>query len=241
MRDLDSVEERTGRRAIARVLIWGGALLLAVGGSLAYPYARSRLAALPTAPPTPSLLPTAYMPPTSTPVPFSPSATPTITSVPTPTPMPAIPTRIVIPAIGVDAPIVPVSWYTVEVEGRAQAMWDLPDGYAAGWHETSATLGVPGNTVLNGHNTTHGEVFRDLYTLEAGDAIIVYANETPYTYTVAGMLILPEAGQPLEVRIQNAQYIQPTDDERLTLVTCHPYGSLRNRLIVIAFPVRLRQ
>jgi len=122
-----------------------------------------------------------------------------------------------------------------------QAMWDLPDEYAVGWHETSATLGVPGNTVLNGHNTTHGEVFRDLYTLDVGDEIIVYANEIPYTYTVASMLILPEAGQPLEVRIQNAQYIQPTDDERLTLVTCHPYGSLRNRLIVIAFPAQPRQ
>jgi sortase (surface protein transpeptidase) len=26
------------------------------------------------------------------------------------------------------------------------------------------------------------------------------------------------------------------DEECLTLVTCHPYGSLRNRLIVIARP-----
>jgi sortase A len=153
-----------------------------------------------------------------------------------PTPIPAPPTRIIIPAIGVDAPIVPVSWYTVEVDGETQAMWALPEGNAVGWHDTSATLGMPGNTVLNGHNTTHGEVFRDLYTLDAGDEIVVYSSGTPYTYTVAKMLILPEAGQPLEVRIENARYVQPTTDERLTLVTCHPYGSLRNRLIVIAFP-----
>jgi sortase (surface protein transpeptidase) len=53
---------------------------------------------------------------------------------------------------------------------------------------------------------------------------------------VTEVLILPEAGQPLEVRIENAYYVLPTDDERLTLVTCHPYGSLRNRLIVIAHP-----
>ena len=46
-----------------------------------------------------------------------------------------------------------------------------------------------------------------------------------------------DAGLPLEVRVKNASYIQPTRDERLTLVTCHPYGSLRNRLIVIARPV----
>ncbi|MEE8391622.1 MAG: sortase, partial [Anaerolineae bacterium] len=90
--------------------------------------------------------------------------------------------------------------------------------------------------VFNGHNTAFGEIFRDLYTLEAGDVIVVYSDDVPYTYAVTEILILPEAGQPLEVRIENARHILPTDDERLTLVTCHPYGSLRNRLIVIAHP-----
>ena len=100
----------------------------------------------------------------------------------------------------------------------------------------SAPLGVPGNTVLNGHNTTNGEVLRDLYTSEIGDAIIIYSGDTSYTYTITEILILPEADQPLETRIENAHYILPTDDERLTLVTCHPYGSLRYRLVVIAHP-----
>jgi len=95
---------------------------------------------------------------------------------------------------------------------------------------------MPGNTVLNGHNTTNGEVFRDLYTLEARDTIIAYSGDTPYTYIVTEVLILPEADQPLEVRLENAHYILPTGDERLSLVTCHPYGSLRYRLIVIAKP-----
>ncbi len=45
--------------------------------------------------------------------------------------------------------------------------------------------------------------------------------------------------QPLEVRQANARYIQPTDDERVTLVTCHPYGSTRFRLIVIARPAEV--
>ena len=106
--------------------------------------------------------------------------------------------------------------------------------YAAGWHETSAPLRMVGNTVLNGHNTTNGEVFRDLYTLEVGDTITVYAGDTPHDYSVTERLLLPEAGQPLEVRLENARYAMPTDDERLTLVTCHPYGSLRYRLVVVA-------
>ena len=66
--------------------------------------------------------------------------------------------------------------------------------------------------------------------------IIVYSGDTSHTYAVTEVLILPEAGQPLEVRIENAHYVLPTDDERLTLVTCHPYGSLQNRLIVFAYP-----
>jgi sortase A len=116
-------------------------------------------------------------------------------------------------------------------------MWQVPDWHAAGWHETSTRLGVPGNTVLNGHNTTNGEVFRDLYKLEPGALIWMDdENGETYAYRVRHVYILPEADQPMEVRVRNASYIQPTTDERLTLVTCHPYGSLRNRLVVIAFP-----
>ncbi|HUX77014.1 MAG TPA: sortase [Anaerolineae bacterium] len=240
--------KQTGLGLVAQLLTWGGVLLLLVGGLLAYPYVRSRLAA---PPPTPtatvsSLPPTAPAPtltnaaptntPSPSPSPFPTPPTPTATPIPSPTPLPALPSRIVIPTIHVDAPVVPVSWQTAEVGGQTQAAWEVPDMYAAGWHETSAPLGVPGNTVLNGHNTTNGEVFRDLYTLEVGDSITVYAGDAPYTYTVTEILILPEGGQPMEVRIKNARYILPTDDERLTLVTCHPYGSLRNRLIVIAHP-----
>jgi sortase (surface protein transpeptidase) len=77
-----------------------------------------------------------------------------------------------------------------------------------------------------------------LYKLDVGTTIVIDAEDgATYTYTVTEKLILPEAGQPVEVRIQNAQYILPTVDERLTLVTCHPYGSLANRLLIIAHPV----
>ncbi|MGD8997583.1 MAG: sortase [Anaerolineae bacterium] len=147
-----------------------------------------------------------------------------------------MPSRIVIPTLGIDAPVLKVSWCKKEINGQAQAAWEVPDGYAAGWHETSALLGVVGNTVLNGHNTTNGEIFRDLYTLKPGDDIVLYSEQISRTYAVSETLILREADQPLEVRLENARYVAPTDDERLTLVTCHPYGSLRNRLIVIARP-----
>jgi len=233
-------KKRAGSGIASQILLWGGMLLLLVGSLLLYPYVNSRLAApIPSPFPSPSVLapePTDIsflLTDTSTPMPTR-AHTPTPS--PTPTPIPASPSRIVISSIGIDAPVVPVSWRTAEVEGQTQATWEVPDAYAAGWHETSASLGAHGNTVLNGHNTTNGEIFRNLYTLKAGEVITVYSDHIPYTYIVTETLILPEAGQPLDVRLKNASYILPTEDERLTIVTCHPYGSLRYRLIVIARP-----
>ncbi|NLF03243.1 MAG: sortase [Anaerolineales bacterium] len=242
----------------ARLLIAGGAVLLILAALFGYPYVATRLTTAPTADPG-VLDAAAAQEPASTvvsmPLPDdsahlsadartmdAPTQQPEQTqpawmaasAPPPPTPTPAVPSRIVIPAIHLDAPVVSTSWQTREVSGGLHAFWDVPAERAAGWHVTSAPLGVPGNTVLNGHNTTHGEVFRDLYTLEPGASITMYSGDALYRYTVSEILILPEAGQPLEVRLQNARYILPTEDERLTLVTCHPYGSLRNRLIVIA-------
>jgi LPXTG-site transpeptidase (sortase) family protein len=235
--------QQSGRGPLAQAFVWGGLSLLLFGGFLLYPYIGSRMATpLPTSTEvTPASAPTA----TRVLLTQTPTLTPTTTAIstlfsafaPTSTPLPVIPERIVIPVIDLEAPVVPVSWMMVEVDGQERPMWELPDTRAAGWHETSASLGVPGNTVLSGHNTSNGEVFRDLYQLEFGDEVLLQAGEMTYTYAVVQTLILPEAGQPLEVRIENAHYIEPTEDERLTLVTCHPYGSLRNRLIVIAHPV----
>jgi LPXTG-site transpeptidase (sortase) family protein len=177
--------------------------------------------------------------PTATP---APTQTPTPPSTPTPEPALApsgmLPRSLTIPEIGLEAPVVSIGWKVERIDGQDQAIWDVPNWRAAGWHNTSARLGVSGNTVFNGHNTLNGEVFRDLYKLEVGANIFVEGEDgETYAYRVGEKYILREAGQPLSVRLENARYIQTTPDERLTLVTCHPYGSLANRLLVIAYPV----
>ena len=174
----------------------------------------------------------------STPTPTtSPVADPT--STPTAVWEGAVPQKLTIPDISLEAPVEAIGWKSVTIRGRTHSIWDVPNGRTAGWHETSARLGVRGNTVLNGHNTGNGEVFRDLYRLETGAEVLVEgADGRMYTYRVEEKYILREAGQPVSVRLENARYIQTTSDERLTLVTCHPYGSLANRLIVIAYPTQ---
>ncbi len=146
------------------------------------------------------------------------------------------PQRIVIPSIEVDAPVTEVSLTAVAGSGQTYYQWQVPAAYEAGWHNTSAPLGQPGNTVLNGHHNIFGEVFGSLVDLEVGAEIIVYDKVSPHNYTVADVEILPERDQPLEVRQENASWIMPTTDERLTLVTCWPHTDNSHRLIVVAYP-----
>ncbi len=171
----------------------------------------------------------------------TPEATPepTSTPVPTPTPDPAslIPGRLVIPAIDLDAPVVKVGWETQELNGQLVSSWMVPDTFGAGWHATSALPGMIGNTVLNGHHNIKGEVFRDLVDLEPGDEVVIYSGETPHYYAVTERHILEEKYQPQEVRQKNARFILPTEDERLTLVTCWPYTNNTHRLVIVALPL----
>jgi len=148
----------------------------------------------------------------------------------------AVPTRIVIPIIHLDAVVVPADSRLIKYEGKYYSQWVAPNTFAAGWHTYSAPLGVTGNTVLNGHHNEYGEVFRHLVDLKIGDEILVYSGDLAFGYEVVAKKILPERGQPTEVRLANAAWIMPTPDERLTLVTCWPYESNSHRLIVVARP-----
>jgi sortase A len=82
-----------------------------------------------------------------------------------------------------------------------------------------------------------GEVFRNLVKLQRGDLITIYSGDTPYYYEITARKILPERGQPDAVRRENARWIMPTTDERITLITCWPYTSNTHRLIIVAKPV----
>lgn len=147
------------------------------------------------------------------------------------------PERLVIPQINLDAPVDSIGLAQVISEDKTYYQWQVPTELKAGWHNTSAPLGESGNTVLNGHHNIHGEVFRYLENLAEGDEIFLYDQNQVYTYTVSLVEILPERDQSLEVRMKNAEWIAPTEDERITLVTCWPYEDNSHRLVVVAHPV----
>ncbi len=176
-----------------------------------------------------------------------PTASPTIAASPQPrattmatsTPRPVAytpPSRIRIPRINVDADVVEVGYdITVGEGGQLVTTWGVAD-FAAGFHRGSAYPGLAGNTVIAAHNNIRGRIFRHLLDLLPGDDIYLYADGQEFRYVVSQVLLIKEKNMPEQIIAQNAQWIQPTADERLTLVSCWPFIKPDHRVVVVAFP-----
>ena len=85
--------------------------------------------------------------------------------------------------------------------------------------------GQPGNSVVSGHRTTYGRPFHDLDALEPGDTIEVESVAGVHTYEVRETVVVKPNG------------IWVTDSRPgawLTLITCNPKFSARERLVVFA-------
>jgi LPXTG-site transpeptidase (sortase) family protein len=148
------------------------------------------------------------------------------------------PIHLFIPAIDLDAPVVPAKIRTIKFRGEKFQQWLAPNYYAVGWHTDSARLGAIGNTVLSGHHNVLGAVFSRLVDLQAGDVIQVYSHDHLFVYQVTNRMIVPEKYQQMDTRMANLQWILPSQDERLTLITCWPNDSNTHRVIIVAAPVR---
>jgi sortase A len=148
----------------------------------------------------------------------------------------AAPTRLVIPSIHVDAPILSVQ-LVKQVQGKQMvSTWQVARD-AVGFHNTSAAPGTLGNTVLSGHNNVWGQVFRHLAKVQIGDEVDVYVGARVLRYRVDDKVLLPQARVSALTRQKNAAWIGPTTDHRLTLVSCWPYYNPTHRIIVIARPI----
>ena len=198
-----------------------------------------------TAPRTPAPAATpAGTPPAALPPIIQPSATAAApvsaapTPAPTPTPRPKQPpaTHISIPAVGIDTKVVEVGYDLVTIEGQQVIQWQVAD-YAAGHNNLSANPGEGGNIVISGHDDWRGEVFRTLDKVKLGDQITLTTPKGPYRYAVTEIEYRKEVGVPLSERLATGMFLAPMPEERVTLVTCWPYGVDDHRLIVIAKPV----
>jgi sortase A len=197
-----------------------------------------------TAMPTRTVAPTATASPSTVPCTATVAPTLTPTLIPThdlaslETPMTAPPDRIVAPAIGLDAQVIPVGWHTTtNPDGTTSLEWDVASN-AAGWHQTSALPGEVGNMVIAGHSDINGEVFRNLANLKVGDEVEIEASDRAFTYTVTDKFIVADKYVSWAQRLDNAKWIGPFPDERLTLLTCWPPNNNTHRVFLIARPKR---
>jgi LPXTG-site transpeptidase (sortase) family protein len=152
---------------------------------------------------------------------------------------PLIPDRIVIPSVGIDAKVMIADFNSTNIDGETFGQWLAPNELAAGWQPDSALLGQEGNTVINGHHNEYGEVFGNLVNIKIGDNIYVYSQGKKFSFIVSNYMILQERFVSTAIRLQNERWLSPSNDVRLTLVTCWPKISNTHRLIIVARPVDL--
>jgi sortase A len=93
----------------------------------------------------------------------------------------------------------------------------------------SAVPSSVGNTVIVGHRFTYQgkSHFYHLDKLNIGDVIQVYWEGQSYRYKVASKAVVP----PTETSVE-----APADRRQLTLYTCTPLWSAKDRLVIQALP-----
>jgi sortase A len=108
--------------------------------------------------------------------------------------------------------------------------------------EGTALPGQPGNAVLTGHNYGYGYsgVFVHLGRLKVGDLVTVVTEAADtLVYKVASTERVPWRRRTLSELARHLEYLAPTGEERLTLVSCGGanVAPFPERVYVVAKPV----
>lgn len=142
-------------------------------------------------------------------------------------PRPGIAARLEIPAIDLETEVVEGG---VIINARGEPEWQTVPFIAVQYRELGR-IGGRGNSVISGHVVTinEGNVFRNLNKLNFGDTVQVQTDEGAFTYIVDDMKLV----KPNQVEV-----MEPTTDNRLTLITCGGVfdsrtRSFSDRLIVV--------
>lgn len=126
--------------------------------------------------------------------------------------------RVIIPAMGLNQPILEGPIYQ-QYQILNKGIWRWP---------ASSTPDRGGNTVLIGHRFTYTDpqgVFYFLNKVHVHDELAVFWSGIAYKYRVSSIRVIA----PSNTAIEN-----PTKQAQLTLFTCTPLWLPKNRLVVVA-------
>ena len=103
--------------------------------------------------------------------------------------------------------------------------------FGPGHYMQTALPGTGGNVGIAGHRTTFGAPFAKLDQVQIGDELILTVDSKKFHYVVDEVRIVEAIG---------GEYVlYNRGDDRLTLTTCHPRYSAKQRLVVTGILTRI--
>jgi len=90
----------------------------------------------------------------------------------------------------------------------------------------SRTPNQPGNVAIFGHRTSHGKEFRNLDKLKVGSLMYLTVDGKIYTYQTTSIDIRTPSDPML--------YATASNEQTISLVACHPPGSVKFRIVAHA-------
>lgn len=123
-------------------------------------------------------------------------------------------------------------WLVIPKIALDTQIYEGPNIYTANkgvWHRPqSSSPDKYSNTVLVGHRFTYTEpkgIFYNLDKLAVNDTLALFWNGKEYAYKVTDVKVV----SPTETEVE-----APSKDSRLTIYTCTPLWSAKNRLVITA-------
>jgi LPXTG-site transpeptidase (sortase) family protein len=159
---------------------------------------------------------------------------PPLRPTPTPEPKPRIqagsPERLLIPSLGVDSAIVPIT-------APGGTLTPPADAQQVGWWSPGAEPGArTGSALVTGHTLSRGgAALQDLETLEVGDRIAVRTVNGRIGYRVRDVQVFDKG----RVAERATELFSQTSPGRLVVITCEDYdGSVYlSNVVVTAKPI----
>lgn len=102
-----------------------------------------------------------------------------------------------------------------------------------GHYPGTAMPGAVGNFVVSGHRTTYGAPFGRVDEVRVGDPLVVETRDRWFTYRLTRQEIVAPTDVDVILPVPRQRGAKPTK-ALLTLTTCHPKYSAKQRLIVFA-------
>ena len=147
-----------------------------------------------------------------------------------PRPQPGVPVRLVVPSLGVDAPIIPIT-------APGGVLLPPGDPQTLGWWRDGAQPGAEtGGALITGHTVhTGGGAFDDLDTMRSGQRVSVRTSRGVLEYAVSSVTVYRKSTLARDAE----RIFSQTVPGRLVLITCEDWNGTGydSNAVVVADPV----